>query len=610
MPRLADFKGIHHGEAIVVCGLGNSIRSLRDPQRFRTIGVNDIERAFTPTYMFCMDAPHTFTPERLQYIQGSQAQFVFTDHDLGISGPHIVRFPIRRAESPRLDDPDVLYLTGRPVTSPFMALCLAAHMGAKAIGLIGVDFTNGHFFAPDGQHRLANQLAGIDRRFYALGSELLERGVKIFNLSVESRLRAFPRLTPEEFWDLQQSGRTHSWTRPVKRVYFFSSRQVQPNAARLSRLINTRTSICCRLSAPGSPDIVPGSMPDIEQSVADASTVELDCETAPLPRAPPAPHEFSDIWRRQVRPLLFGCTAGAPRNGAARPLTVSAIVSQERSTSEELRETVATLAADLSTADEIVVVSSGGTSEPQADWACGSVPLRGIERWPGESFVAARNRASMGCSGDVLLFTDANVQAPECWCAPLLDVFTHENTAAAGPMTSDMYRREVAMCGMMFADPELNTIALPKRQETPYPVPLLPASFLAIRREVFQQVGGWDGGMRQSGAEDLELCLRLWTCGFQCFVVPQLSVAWMNPFAAGALRPRDYWQDLLHNLLRLAIVHFSPERLGAFLACVSAYPEYRAPAAALLGAELTHRQSQVRMSRRHSDDWFFDSFSG
>jgi len=29
-----------------------------------------------------------------------------------------------------------------------------------------------------------------------------------------------------------------------------------------------------------------------------------------------------------------------------------------------------------------------------------------------------------------------------------------------------------------------------------------------------------------------------------------------------------------------------------------------------LGAELTHRQSQVRMSRRHSDDWFFDSFSG
>ena len=164
--------------------------------------------------------------------------------------------------------------------------------------------------------------------------------------------------------------------------------------------------------------------------------------------------------------------------------------------------------------------------------------------------------------------------------------------------------------GMMFTDSELNTIALPKRQESAYPVPLLPASFLAIRREVFQQVGGWDGGMRQSGADDLELCLRLWTSGFECFVVPRLAVAWMNPFAAGALRATDYWQDLLHNLLRLAIVHFSPERLGAFLACASAHAEYRAAAAALLSEELTHRQSQVRMSRCHSDDWFFNSFNG
>src|SRR5262249_796467 len=154
------------------------INSFRDPHRFRTIGVNDIGRAFTPDYLFVMDSPKSFG-ERFDFIRSSQARYVFTDHDLGLPRDNVVKFPIRQSAAPRLADPHALYLIGRPPTSPFLALCLAAHMGAKAIGLIGVDFTNGHFFAEDGSHKLAPQLAGINRRFFLLGSALLERGIKI-----------------------------------------------------------------------------------------------------------------------------------------------------------------------------------------------------------------------------------------------------------------------------------------------------------------------------------------------------------------------------------------------------------------------------------------------
>ena len=155
MLRLRDFHGIHYGEAIVVCGLGASINHLRDPGRFRTIGVNDIGRAFTPDYLFVMDGAQSFPPDRFAYIRESAARYIFTDHDLGLAPGNVVRFPIRSSPRPRFDDRDALYLIGRPPTSPFLAVCLAAHMGAKAIGLIGVDFTNGHFFAPDGQHKLS-----------------------------------------------------------------------------------------------------------------------------------------------------------------------------------------------------------------------------------------------------------------------------------------------------------------------------------------------------------------------------------------------------------------------------------------------------------------------
>jgi hypothetical protein len=187
MARLADFRGIHYGEAMVVCGLGHSILALQDPQRFKTIGVNDIGRAFTPNYLFVMDKPESFGEDRFQHIRSSAAQYIFTDHELGLKRESIVRLPIRRNEVPKFDDPNALYFTGRPPTSPLLALCLAAHMGAKAIGLIGVDFTNNHFFSADGAHKLERSLEGIDKRFYLLGSALLERGVKIFNLSDESR---------------------------------------------------------------------------------------------------------------------------------------------------------------------------------------------------------------------------------------------------------------------------------------------------------------------------------------------------------------------------------------------------------------------------------------
>lgn len=608
MAQLADFRGIHHGEAIVVCGLGNSVNTLGDPYRFRTIGVNDIERAFTPTYSFCMDAPKTFAPDRLHFIQNSRARYIFTDHDLGIQSPNIVRFPIRKRDAPYLDDPNALYFTGRPITSPFIAICLAAHMGAKAIGLIGVDFTAGHFFAADGAHKLTNALPGIDRRFYALGSTLLERGVKVFNLSAESRIRAFPRLSPDEFLELQQSGRAHAWTRPANRIYFYSCAPAGEELASLAKLINTQTTSSCRLSAPESPDIVPGSMPDVEQSIADDSHADLDCEIAPLPQNAVDKREFEHVWLHQVRPLLFG--SPAPRsNGYRRAFTFSVVVSQERASREELEETVSSLWPALSASDQIVIVGSRGASYRMPEWLLGATPLQYVEQAAGESYVAARNRAAQSCTGDLLVFTDANIKAPAHWAEPLIETFQNPRAAAVGPAIADLYQPSTRSFGMNFCDPELNTISLPRQDEAPYPVPLLPNTFLAVRRNVMEQMGGFDGRMRTSGADDLEFCFRLWTSGHECYLVPQLSVPWMNPFAAGALRPEHYWQDLLHNLLRLATVHFSPERLGAFIECASAHSEYPSAAAAMLNGALTEHRYRVRSLRQYSDDWFFDRFT-
>ena len=256
MAVLSDFYGIHDGEAFVVCGLGRSIASFTSPHLFRTIGVNDIGRALTPDYTFCMDGPSAFPPDRLRHIIATRSRFIFANHPMNIGAGKEVRCPIRKSPIPCFDDPDALYQIGSPPTSPFLAICLAAHMGARAIGLIGVDFTAGHFFAHDGPHPLTRALSAIDQRFYVLGNALLDRGVKVFNLSAESKLRAFPRLTLEMFYSLQRSGVTYSWTRPARRIFLQTTKPLQTSVIDCARLINCTTPVVCRLIAPNSPDLL------------------------------------------------------------------------------------------------------------------------------------------------------------------------------------------------------------------------------------------------------------------------------------------------------------------------------------------------------------------
>jgi GT2 family glycosyltransferase len=50
--------------------------------------------------------------------------------------------------------------------------------------------------------------------------------------------------------------------------------------------------------------------------------------------------------------------------------------------------------------------------------------------------------------------------------------------------------------------------------------------FIAMRREVFAEIGGFDDGMLVYGImEDSELSVNLWAPGYQCLLVPTIEVA-------------------------------------------------------------------------------------
>ncbi len=91
MQTLASFKDSHRGETIVVCGCGESLRDLTQPERFITIGVNDVGRLFHPNNLVVVNPRQQFSGTRFRYVEHSQAKYLLKQLDLGILHPNIVK---------------------------------------------------------------------------------------------------------------------------------------------------------------------------------------------------------------------------------------------------------------------------------------------------------------------------------------------------------------------------------------------------------------------------------------------------------------------------------------------------------------------------------------
>lgn len=194
---LSQFKDAHRGESIVVCGCGESVEDLADPAAYTTIGVNDIGRRFDPDYLVVVNPPSQFTGDRFRYVEASRARVLFTQLDnLRVPGATVVRFKLGSYGGVDLRDDEVLDFTQN---SPYVGVCLAARMGAKRIGLIGVDFTPNHFFGKTGTHPLAHRLERIDQEYANLARACAGRGVELVNLSARSRLKSLPRMGLAQF---------------------------------------------------------------------------------------------------------------------------------------------------------------------------------------------------------------------------------------------------------------------------------------------------------------------------------------------------------------------------------------------------------------------------
>ena len=156
---------------------------------------------------------------------------------------------------------------------------------------------------------------------------------------------------------------------------------------------------------------------------------------------------------------------------------------------------------------EIVVVDDGSDDDTAARLgALSTSEARVLRLTSNQGRSAARNAGADAATGDILVFMDSD-------CLPVGDAFlaTHLKALASGAVAStgavtgygggfwERYQREASQRrerqhreGMQYAGSSQN---------------------LAVRREAFVAVGGFDTGYRRYGFEDRDLLLRLATLG-------------------------------------------------------------------------------------------------
>lgn len=284
--------------------------------------------------------------------------------------------------------------------------------------------------------------------------------------------------------------------------------------------------------------------------------------------------------------------------------SVSAVV-VSRDEGERLCHTVHALLATLPRGAEVVVVDDAST-DGSADFLGSGYPDVRLIRPPERlGSAAARNAGARAAAGDVVVFCDAHVAPPVGWVEPLLEALARPDVGASGPCVSVMGRPDLRGYGLTWVDAEMNVTWLPRRGTGPYPVPVLGGFFLAMRRDVFAAVGGFDDGILGWGGEDKELCLRLWLLGYRCLVVPEVAVAhhFRSALPFGLERGA-----LWHNLLRIGAVHFGRARLARLLACIAARPHFSVGLARFLEGDGGSRRARLLGERRHDDDWYFARF--
>lgn len=271
-----------------------------------------------------------------------------------------------------------------------------------------------------------------------------------------------------------------------------------------------------------------------------------------------------------------------------------------------LCQTIAAIRETVDFGCEIIVVNDGST-DGCCDFLRADPPRFEnvvVIDLPSRSGVAqARNLGAAQATSPILVAMDAHCLPRPKWLETLIEKLHKPGVGIVAPQISSAENPSVTTFGLTIRNRELGVEWLHRKAEKPYEVPLAGCACMAMTREFFQAIGGFEP-MRSYGMEDVEICIRCWLLGHSVMMVPGAEVAhWFKKDAFPV-----NWHDFLYNRLRTAVLHFDGDRLERIITSLRSKPSFAEAVTTLLTSDVWTRQQQIRTQRKYDPDWFCEKF--
>lgn len=137
-------------------------------------------------------------------------------------------------------------------------------------------------------------------------------------------------------------------------------------------------------------------------------------------------------------------------------------------------------------------------------------------------YAASNNRGAAAASGEIIVFLNNDLEFAPGWLEPMLELLrTLPSAGAVGNVQRNFATGLVDHAGIFFDLQGMPTHAHKNRRNPPKGEWIerhaLTAACMAIPRETFLRVGGFDEGYR-NGFEDVDLCMKLRREGLRLYV--------------------------------------------------------------------------------------------
>ncbi|XP_041664050.1 polypeptide N-acetylgalactosaminyltransferase 15-like isoform X2 [Cheilinus undulatus] len=175
-----------------------------------------------------------------------------------------------------------------------------------------------------------------------------------------------------------------------------------------------------------------------------------------------------------------------------------------------------------------------------------------------------RTLGAARAAGEVLVFMDSHCECQKGWLEPLLERVAQDRTRVVSPImdvinwqTFQYNATQWPVRGVFDWRLDFSWESYPPLQDKepdsavqPVPSPALGGGVVAIDRHFFHSVGAYDPGMLLWGGEQIELSIRVWSCGGSMEVVPCSRVAHVDHHHLSYLLPDQ--EVLQRNKIRIA----------------------------------------------------------